>query len=136
MLIRTGENIMIKLTMLVKRKPSLTYQAFDQYWREHHGSLVLSLQKPLNIRRYIQTIPYGYPALDEAMQQSRQAQKFNFDGMAEIWWDSLEHMQQNRQSPAAIEAIKALLEDEKRFIDHTQSIIWYSTERLIIRDNG
>ncbi|WP_081298483.1 EthD domain-containing protein [Gilliamella sp. wkB108] len=54
--------------------------------------------------------------------------------MAEIWWKDLEAMQRNRQSTEAIKALNTLVEDEKRFIDHSKSIVWYSTERSIIHN--
>lgn len=125
---------MIKLTMIVKRLPQMTYEQFDHHWSEYHAPLVASLQDSLNIIRYVQTVPNCYPSLDKIIQTSRQAQGFRFDGMAEIWWKDLEAMQRNRQSTEAIKALNTLIEDEKRFIDHSKSIVWYSTERSIIHN--
>lgn len=127
---------MIKLTMLVKRLPNITYEEFDQYWIEHHAPLVASVQNVLNIARYVQTIPHRYPELDKIIQNGRQSQNFVFDGMAEIWWQNLESMQKNRSSPEAVKALNALMEDEKRFVNHTQSVVWYATERLIISNTN
>lgn len=126
---------MIKLTMLVKRLPTITYAQFDLYWVKHHAQLVASVQNALDIARYVQTIPHTYPELDKMIQNGRKTQDFEFDGMAEIWWKSLESMQRNRQSPEALTALNALLEDEKRFINHSQSLAWYATERQIITNH-
>lgn len=120
--------------MIVKRLPQITYEQFDHYWHEYHAPLVASLHDILNIIRYVQTVPNCYPRLDKIIQTSRKAQGFYFDGMAEIWWQDLESMQKNRQSLDAIKALNSLIEDEKRFIDHSKSLVWYSSERLIFNN--
>ncbi|WP_255519617.1 MULTISPECIES: hypothetical protein [unclassified Gilliamella] len=40
---------MIKLITLVKRKKTLSYQEFDNYWRNHHAILVNSQKEALGI---------------------------------------------------------------------------------------
>jgi len=65
------------------------------------------------------------------MRDSRGAPIFNFDGMAEIWWRSKEEMLNIRASTAAKKIIQLLLDDENQFVDHSQSLIWYSNERII-----
>jgi hypothetical protein len=54
------------------------------------------------------------------------------DGVAELWWDSFEDLAANAADPAAREAGRMLLEDEKRFIDLTRSPLWWGEEREII----
>ena len=51
--------------------------------------------------------------------------------MAEIWWQSKEKMLNIRTSHEAKKAIQLLLDDENQFVDHSQSLIWYATERTI-----
>ena len=48
---------MIKLIMLVKRKNTLSYEEFDNYWLEHHATLVNSQKEALGIYRYVQSVP-------------------------------------------------------------------------------
>lgn len=123
---------MIKLTMLVKRKTTLSYDEFDYYWREHHAAVVSSVKETLAIIRYIQTVPLKDKKPGDIMRNSRNCPHFDFDGMAEIWWENKQAMTSIRDSVEAKKAIQILLDDENQFIDHTQSLIWYSTERIII----
>lgn len=123
---------MIKLTMLVKRNKALSYTEFDQYWREHHAVVVSSIKETLGIVGYVQSVPLEDKTPGEVMRNSRNAPSFEFDGMAEIWWENKEVMNSMRDLAEAKKAINLLLNDENQFIDHTQSLIWYSTERVII----
>ena len=123
---------MIKLIMLVKRKNTLSYEEFDNYWHEHHATLVNSQKEALGIYRYVQSVLLQDKKPGNAMRNSRGAPFFDYDGMAEIWWQSKEKMLNIRTSPEAKRAIQLLLDDENQFVDHSQSLIWYATERIII----
>ena len=123
---------MIKLITLVKRKKTLSYQEFDNYWRNHHAILVNSQKEALGILHYVQSVPLQDKKPGNAMRNSRGAPFFDYDGMAEIWWQSKEKMLNTRTSPEAKKAIQLLLDDENQFVDHSQSLIWYATERTII----
>ena len=122
---------MIKLITLVKRKKTLSYQEFDNYWRNHHAILVNSQKEALGILHYVQSVPLQDKKPGNAMRNSRGAPFFDYDGMAEIWWQSKEKMLNTRTSPEAKKAIQLLLDDENQFVDHSQSLIWYATERTI-----
>ena len=122
---------MIKLITLVKRKKTLSYQEFEDYWRNHHAALVNSQKEALGILHYVQSVPLQDKKPENAMRDSRGTPIFYFDGMAEIWWQSKEKMLNIRTSPEAKKAIQLLLDDENQFIDHSQSLIWYATERTI-----
>ena len=54
-----------------------------------------------------------------------------YDGVAELWFDDAAAVEQAR-GPEAAEAALALLEDERRFIDHARSPIWIAEEHPII----
>ena len=123
---------MIKLIMLVKRKKTLSYEEFDNYWHWHHAALINSQKEALGILHYVQNVPLQDKNLGDAIRDSRGAPIFDFDGMAEIWWRSKEKMLNIRASTEAKKVIQRLLDDENQFIDHSQSIIWYSNERIII----
>ena len=45
---------MIRLTFVLRRKPSMSRVEFQQYWREVHGPLVAKSSTALNILRYVQ----------------------------------------------------------------------------------
>ena len=123
---------MIKLITLVKRKKTLSYQEFDDYWRNHHAALVNSQKEALGILHYVQSVPLQDKKPGNAMRNSRVAPFFDYDGMAEIWWQSKEKMLNIRTSHEAKKAIQLLLDDENQFVNHSQSLIWYATERTII----
>ncbi|MBB5045345.1 uncharacterized protein (TIGR02118 family) [Rhodopseudomonas rhenobacensis] len=123
---------MLKLTMTVKRLPHLTREQFDSYWRDRHGPLVRSLREILRIRRYVQTSPLPDPAAQEQIRASRALLEVDFDGSAELWWDSLADHSAARTTAEGAAALRALLEDERRFVDFSRSNAWYGTEREII----
>jgi len=121
---------MIKLTFCLVRLPSLTREAFQNYWYGTHAPLVASVAEALQIRRYVQT--HSLPAEASAgIRASRDAPQ-EFDGVAELWFDSFEAMAENGRRPEAQAAAALLLEDEKRFIDLPRSPLWWGQERVIV----
>jgi uncharacterized protein (TIGR02118 family) len=120
---------MIKLVFCLRRKPELTREQFQEYWYTTHAPLVRKNAEALRIRRYVQVHTRDTP-MNAAIQGSRNAPP-EYDGVAELWFDSLEDMAANR-SPAAAGAGRELLEDEGRFIDLANSPIWFAEERTIV----
>ena len=82
---------MIKLMYCVRRLPELSREEFQRYWRETHGPLVRERAQALGIRRYVQTHTLD-SQLNEAMRASRGSDPNIFDGVAELWWDSVEDL--------------------------------------------
>ena len=122
---------MIKLCMCVKRLPGLTETQFFDHWQRQHAPLVESVRDALRIKRYTPTYLLDNPALQQAILTNRGALPYHFDGLGEVWWDSVEDMLSMRNSPEAQEASKMLREDEIRFVDLARSIVWYAEERAI-----
>ncbi|HEX4861923.1 MAG TPA: EthD domain-containing protein [Rhizomicrobium sp.] len=121
---------MIKLTFCLHRLPSLSRDAFQSYWREQHAPLVARHAKVLRIRRYVQTHALTVP-FNDAIRASREAPEM-YDGVAELWWDSLEDLMASGQSEDARAAGLELLEDERKFIDLPRSPLWLGEERTIL----
>ena len=117
---------MVKLVFALRRLPHLSRQEFQRYWREQHAPLVEKHRKALGIRRYVQLHTVETP-VNEGLRASRQAPEA-YDGIAELWFDTLELP----ATPEAAAAAQALLEDERRFIDHTRSPLWFGEERPIL----
>ena len=90
---------MIKLTFALTRRPELTRETFQAYWYDHHAPLVASVKEVLRIRRYVQlhSLP---PEVAEMMRASRGGPE-GYDGVAQLWWDSLEDMAATAGDPAA-----------------------------------
>lgn len=121
---------MIKLTFCLTRQPGFTRQAFQDYWLNTHAPLVASVKDVLRIRRYVQT--HSFPLEVSADTRASRGGPEGYDGVAELWWDSFEDMAVTGSDPAAREAGRLLLEDEKRFIDLSRSPLWWGEEREII----
>ncbi|MDB5443137.1 MAG: EthD family reductase [Phenylobacterium sp.] len=121
---------MIKLTFCLVRLPHLTREGFQDYWAGTHAPLVASVAEVLQIRRYVQlhSLP---PEAHAAIRASREAPP-EFDGVAELWFDSLEAVLANLQRPEAQAAGQLLLEDERRFIDLPKSPLWWGQERVVV----
>ena len=120
---------MIKLTFCLVRLPHLTREAFQDYWLNTHGPLVRSFSEVLRIRRYVQ-LHSADPAVSAPLVASR-AGPPQYDGVAELWWDSFEDMARGNDEEAA-KAGRLLLEDEKKFIDLARSPLWFGEEKAII----
>lgn len=119
---------MIKLVFCLHRRPELTREQFQEYWYTIHAPLVRKNAEVLRIRRYVQVHTRETP-MNQALQASRNAPP-EYDGVAELWFDSLEDMAANRAPEAA--AGRELLEDERKFIDLERSPLWFAEERPIV----
>jgi uncharacterized protein (TIGR02118 family) len=122
---------MIKMTYCLRRQPHLSREQFQDYWLNKHGPLVLSHAQALNMRRYVQLHTAAHP-INDAMQKSRGAPE-PYDGIAEVWFDSVEAMTAPGGTPAGKAAMRALREDEARFIDSADSPLWIGEEHVLVQ---
>jgi uncharacterized protein (TIGR02118 family) len=119
---------MIKLTFCLHRLPQLSRESFQKYWFESHAPLVTRHREVLRIRRYVQKHAIS-DVMNDAIRASRDAPEM-YDGVAELWWDSLEDLK-GPQTPEQLAAGQELLEDERKFIDLARSPLFFGSERLI-----
>ena len=91
--------------------------------------LTLPRIQVLGIRKYHQlhTVAYG-----EGIAAVRGSQGQEYDGTAELWFDSFEFLDSNGKRPEAQAAGLALLEDEKNFIDLPNSPIFWVHENKVV----
>jgi uncharacterized protein (TIGR02118 family) len=125
---------MVKLTFCLRRAPHLTRDAFQRYWREEHAPLVQRHAATLGIRRYVQLHTVDH-SVNAALSESRggpDEYPEPFDGVAELWWDSVDALAAASATPEGRAASLALLEDERRFIDLGRSPIFVGEEATII----
>lgn len=122
---------MIKLTFVIRRKPEVEAAEFHRYWREEHSQLVSSHAKTLRVRRYVQSHRIETP-FDTALAAPREITGEPYDGVAELWWDSIEDLVAVMSDEAGVAASAALLEDEARFIDLPACAIWFNEEYEIL----
>ena len=123
---------MIKLVMVVRRRDDLPEDEFHRYWREQHGPLARELLTSLGARRYVQTHTLG-SELNAPLAESRGTSEA-YDGLAEVWWDSLEALAAAVGTEQGQAANARLVEDEARFIDLARSSIFLTEEHAFIGD--
>jgi uncharacterized protein (TIGR02118 family) len=120
----------VKLVFCLHRRPDIEEDEFHRYWTEIHGPLAASLAPVLGIRRYVQlhTLP---GRLNDALASGRGAPE-HFDGIAELWFDSLESLMAGALSAEGAAAAETLRIDEARFIDHSRSPIFVGEEQPLL----
>jgi uncharacterized protein (TIGR02118 family) len=126
---------MIKLVFTLRRREDMTREEFQRYWREQHAPLVKRHADALQIRRYVQ-VHSRDTDLDQAVAGARGSEPRFYDGVAELWWDSLEELVAAFSSDAGQAAGQELLEDELRFIDLPRSPLWFGEENPVFDAAG
>jgi uncharacterized protein (TIGR02118 family) len=122
---------MLKLVFSLRRRPEMTREEFQAYWRDQHAPLVSRHAEALRIRRYVQT--HARPSeLATAQSAARGSEPDHYDGQAELWWDSLEDILAAVSTPEGQQAAVELLEDERRFIDLEHSPLWIGEEHVVV----
>jgi uncharacterized protein (TIGR02118 family) len=121
---------MVKLVFCVRRRPDVDEDEFHRYWRDVHAPLVQAHASALGIRRYVQ-VHTAYARVNDALAATREAPE-SFDGVAELWFDSVEALIAATGSPAGVAAGEELLADERRFIDHSRSPIFLAEEHPVL----
>jgi uncharacterized protein (TIGR02118 family) len=122
---------MIKMIFCVKRKSTISHEDFYKYWLNQHGPLVKSQAEDLSIRRYVQSHTQQAD-FGSAVSAQRGMKQTGFDGVAELWWDSLESLQAVLSSEEGKAAGAILAEDEEKFIDMAASTIFFTEEHEVI----
>ena len=129
---------MIKLVFVIRRREDMSAEEFHRYWLEEHGPLARGLLEELGARRYVQTHTLDSD-LNAAFAESRGTLEA-YDGLAEIWWDSLDALVAAAGSEEGQRANETLTEDEARFIDFQRSAVFLTEEHVILsaddRDRG
>ncbi|MBL6751381.1 MAG: EthD domain-containing protein [Nevskia sp.] len=120
---------MIKLVFCVRKRADLSTEQFQQYWLKQHGPLVRGFAKAIRARKYIQSHTTA-AELNEIFRQSRDLAPA-YDGITEVWWDDAEALKAGMATEEGQAAHRALLEDEKKFIDLKQSRVFMTDEHLI-----
>jgi uncharacterized protein (TIGR02118 family) len=105
----------VKVITFLKRKPGMSVEEFQHYWREQHPAVVTRLP---GVRRYVQshTLPSSYGAGEPI-----------YDGIAEVWADNTDSLRVMTRSPdhAAVQA------DEARFIDRATMGVVIAEDHLV-----
>jgi uncharacterized protein (TIGR02118 family) len=121
---------MVKLTFCLRRLSHLSRDEFQRYWRDRHAPLVARHAAALGIRRYVQCHTAD-GAVNAALRASRGGPE-PYDGVAELWFDDLAALAAATTTEAGRAAGRALLDDERRFIDLARSPLFVGDEHAVL----
>jgi len=113
---RKGVRDMIKVMMMVKRKPGISKEEFYDYWKNVHGPLVA--KSIPSLRKYVQNHFVETPGQEQ-----------EGDGIIEIWYDSIEEWQQPKDVDKS--TADPLMEDWAKIADMSPPKIWVVEEHVI-----
>jgi uncharacterized protein (TIGR02118 family) len=117
---------MIKVIYCIRRKAELSPEAFQDYWKNAHGQLLMEHRHTLRLAGYVQTSPAvnAYSARVER----KHVLDTPYDGVAELYWASEQDMEYAFESSEARRVQRMLADDELNFIDHSRSARWIARE--------
>ena len=125
---------MIKLIFCLHRRAELSREEFQTYWREKHAPLVKAAGPALGIRRYVQehSVRSDLAAAGASARGIPTGDGEDFDGVAELWFDSEEAIAAVSASQEGLKHAAILAEDEARFIDFARSRFFYTQANEVI----
>ena len=123
---------MIKISYLMRRLPHLSLEEFQAYWSEKHPQAApADAFATLGVKRYVQVLPLETEARNLVIGP-RTGLAEPFDGIAELWVDSMEALENDWSTDKAKQYVEIFFEDEKNFIDWTRSTILVSNENVVM----
>lgn len=121
---------MIKIMYALRRHPDCSVAEFHRYWRTEHAELVVRHAAAIGLRRYVQSHTIE-TVLDEPLRGARSLEPEPYDGVAELYFDSVDVLTASLSSEAVQVVGAALVEDERRFIDLARSPIWIAEDNVV-----
>lgn len=118
---------MIKLVMCLCRRSDLSRAEFQDYWENQHGPFFQRNADTMRSKKYVQSHTLDSP-LNDGMRESR-GMLPEYDGVAEVWFDSEEDLMEAMGSAEMQQLSAALLKDEGKFVDHSKSCAFIVREQ-------
>ena len=109
---------MIKGIATAARRADFEEAAFHQYWKTVHGPLALQMS---NLRRYVQSHRLSQPLPG--------FEQVPYDGVAEVWFDTLDELVNLPQNPQYQAGAQA---DEPKFLDMSKLAFMATREHVVI----
>ena len=123
---------MIKISYLMRRLSHLSLEEFQSYWSEKHPQAApADAFSILGVKRYVQVLPLETEARNLVIGP-RTGLVEPFDGMAELWVESIEALESNWSTDKAKEYLEIFFKDEQNFIDWNRSTILVSKENIVM----
>lgn len=98
---------MYKVITLLKRRPGVSVEHFQQYWLQQHAPLAAAMPR---LRRYVQS---------HALVQGYAKGELPYDGISEMWFDTKEDYAA-AQEPAFMQR---LAQDHDAFVDPSMRVV-------------
>jgi uncharacterized protein (TIGR02118 family) len=125
---------MIKFVYCIRKRADLTDEAFHRFWRDTHGPFIRDLAKTLRATKYIQSHTLNTP-INEEIARSRGLDSPPYDGVTEIWWESMDDFLAAVSTPEGQEAARQYITDPKvgetNFVDFSQSRAFLTEEHVV-----
>ena len=94
---------MIKLVSIFKRPPSMTFEELRDWWLGPHADIG---KRVPGVKRYVVSLAIGAPrSLWRPEEEGAE-----YDGIAELWFDSMEDLKKAQESPVMTEALNDVKE--------------------------
>jgi uncharacterized protein (TIGR02118 family) len=106
----------VKLSVVIRRRSDMTFAEFDHYWNVIHGAIVTGVPEfTRHVRRYVQShLASDYTGAGDSSKLTTQWGRAAFDGIAELWFDSIKDMVAAFNEPAFMANIAP---DDEKFVD-------------------
>ncbi len=114
---------MYKLLRFVKRRPDLTQEQFKEYWLNRHVELE---------RWNVENTPMVKIEALFATGEMVGGKEPPFDGLAELWFETLEDMRAVMSSDVPARMLK----DEENFVDTSAEIVRVVTEAYVVAEKA
>jgi uncharacterized protein (TIGR02118 family) len=111
---------MVKVAVMLKRKPGMSAEEFHRYWKDVHGPLVLGVPELMrHFRKYVQS-----HAINTGLSETPGGSG-PYDGLAELWADNLDEVKKAFAEPRYLEIVRP---DEHKFLDLANCIFMVTEE--------
>jgi uncharacterized protein (TIGR02118 family) len=108
---------LIKSIAVAHKKPGMTVEEFNHYWKDNHGPLAARLGP--GVRKYVQNHFLKIPG-----------RQFEGDGIVEMWYDDLQAFDNFMAFMKTPEG-RPLAEDGAKFADMSHGQLWLVEEHVI-----
>lgn len=127
---------MIRLNYYIRRKPEMSVDDFQAYWRESHGPLWEKFADTLGVRRYVQVYDDPENPIAKGLKEGYRVAGEAYDGVSVACWSEIGVLEAALATDEGKAAWNALLEDENEFIDHKRSMLSFGTDHPVINPRG